>query len=145
MPEKPIMKSRFKAEFSMGQLDYERYHNMLQAADMYAIRCRNFENSFVLPFYAVLKQLYANFRPIIFETKKKDFEERFKLVEKEINRRQVAGSKLNFPLQIFRILEEIHFDLLEIKQLIGLGIEVRKEMAKKTIMRKALVPDRVTE
>lgn len=138
--EKKIrFKPKFKAEFSMGQYDYERYDKMLAAADHIAIRCRNFESSFVVPLYATLKQLYINFKPIMYETRKKSIDEKFDEIEKEVIKkiRKKTGYK-NFPLRTFKLLEEIHADILDVKQVMGLGIEVRRDISSKQKWDRAL-------
>jgi len=136
--DKPVMKPRFKSEFSMGQLDFERYHRLLTAMDWYAVECRRFNQDAVVRLYSVLKQIYYNFRSIIFETKRKELEKKFKIIEGEIIQRGMAGFKFTFSMKIFRLLEEIMADLLEIKQIIGLGIEVRPEVSKKQRWERAL-------
>lgn len=128
--EKPKIGGKFRAEFSMGQYHYERYHKLLMAADNLAIRCHNFDSESVIPFYGVLKQIYKNFRPIMFETRRETFDERFQKVKEEILKRvkQRRNTIQSFPIFIFELLDEIDTDLRDVAQVMGLGIEVRKEL-----------------
>jgi hypothetical protein len=141
------MKPRLKSEFSMGQLDFERFHEMLQVLDKVAVRARMFESDSVIPFYSILKELYKNWRPIVFITKRQKIDETFDIVEREIiewrnaQARKFGGanSKMaSFPIHILRKLEDIQTDILEIKQVIGLGIKVEKDLTQKKKWERAL-------
>lgn len=144
---KPVMKARFKSEFSMGQLDFERFHEMLFTMDKVACRARMFESDSLVPFYSVLYELYKNFRPIVFETKRKSLDDMFDTVKRDIiiwRNSQVRrlgnpnSSMSSFPLEILNLLEKIQTDVLEIKQVIGLGIKVEKDLTPRKRWERAL-------
>jgi len=141
------MKPRFKSEFSMGQLDFERYHEMLMVMDRVASRARMFESDSIIPFYSILKELYKNWRPIVFETKRKTIDASFEKVDKDIIKWRNDQSRrfgnpnspmASFPIEILKGLEDIQTDILEIKQVIGLGIRVEKDLTPKKRWERAL-------
>jgi len=142
--EETKFRPRFKSEFSMGGYDFERYHKMLKVLDNVATRARMFDPNAIIPYHSILKELYINWRPVIYETKKKVFDKMFEDIEKKIvswtneSRRVYGTDSFSFPSRIAKDLERIHIELLEVRQLIGLGIEVRKEITQRKKWERAL-------
>jgi len=145
MPEEKHQKAIFKAQFSMGQYDYERYDEILKAMDEYAIKVQNFETDAFLTFYGILWELYKNFRPILFDSLRIKFEERFKQVReklleelKKYNVFASQGVQYRVDTILIRDFDTIQMDLLEIKQIIGLGIAVDKVEELKTKLERVM-------
>lgn len=130
-------KPKFTSEFSMGQFDFARLDKTLTQVDYLS----GLVTSTALPslemmqqFFAQLKNLYDNFRPIISNgsvTKELD------LVVKEgkARKRQWENSqRTNTPLNPVKItdfvdlLDAFKTRLYDLKQVIGLGIQVRRNM-----------------
>jgi len=147
--EEPKKKSTWKpaytAQYSMGELDYMRYDALLKLADEMTIiiKCRSTPEArseayhIVEPYYSVLYTLYLNWRALIRDLKK--FDELFDKIDKSMNDwRKQTGTK-QFPNTLADSLVNIYKELLNIKQLIGLGINVRKEEKFTTKARRALL------
>lgn len=129
-------KPRFKAEFSMGQYDYVRYNRILEEADILAIKIGQMNIKTIIPFFSVLKVFWRNIKPNVFETTKDNINGEFKKINNMIDWR--TKGLPNPPFKIINKLEELHADLLEIKQIMGLGIQVKKELTKKQKWERAL-------
>ncbi len=146
MPEPRHNKAIFKSSFSMGQYDFERFDKLLSAMDAFAVRVAIHDHTALVPLYSILWELYKNFRSIIFEPQRKKYEDKFKLVKSMIDNYSSANSELrkhgmnpvSAENSILRILDELQMDLLDIKQIIGLGLQVDKQEAFKTKIQRAL-------
>lgn len=129
MPEKHEVTSQFKAEYNMGMLDYERYHEILKELDLLRYEVLQFQYKKVIPFYAMLNTLYGNIKAVIYKTKKEDLDLKFKNIFNQID---WYGRKLPLPTKeksIIKELIEIHDELLEIKQLAGLGFPFKRKIS----------------
>lgn len=145
MPEEQQRKALFKAQFSMGQYDYERFNEILKAMDEYAIKVQNFESDAFQTFYGILWELYKNFRPILFDTVREKFDKEFKDVRtkmlEELRKNNIfviQGMQYAFDKTLIEDFDRIQMDLLEIKQIIGLGIAVDKVEELKTKLERVL-------
>jgi len=133
------MKPRLKAEFSMGQYDYERINYIMIALDKVGIMVRMGKLDYIDKYMAFLKQLYLNLKPILYETKKKELDRMFskaKILYEDFLKRAQTGKKFATPLP--DLLESIDEKLREYRQIMGLGITVRKELSERTLMKKVL-------
>jgi len=130
-------KPKFTSEFSMGQFDFARLDKTLTQVDFLS----GLVTSTDLPslemmqqFFAQLKNLYDNFRPIISNaTVTKELDEVVK--EGKLRKRQWENSvKTGSPINPVRITEFVDIldafktRLYDLKQMIGLGIQVRRNM-----------------
>jgi len=122
-------KSHFRSEFSMGQLDFERMHQILLDLDNYAYYVGIYDRNslgFLDDYYSLLKVLYRNMAPLMSETLRDKYNKRFeeaKLAIQESYSKSIGGKifiKANIKL------EKIHNELLETRQFIGLGITVSR-------------------
>jgi phospholipid N-methyltransferase len=129
---------KFTSEFSMGQFDFARLDKTLTETD----RLAGLVTSTDLPslemmqqFFAQLKNLYDNFRPIISHgnvTKELDA-----VVEEGKKRKRIweNAKRSGIPFSQVRILEFVDLmdafktRLYSLKQVIGLGIQVRRNMS----------------
>jgi len=135
MPEedkKTKFKAGYKSEFSMGQLDFERFHEILRTLDYIAIEVRARNKDYIIRYYTILKELFINMRPLMYETVKKEFKGQFKEVEEMMDGKYLyllidPDDDETFPLDLARKLENIHIELLEIRQKIGLGVPATRE------------------
>jgi len=99
----------------------------------------------LLPFYAILWELYKNFRPILFDSVRVKFDKGFRKLEtdvyEEYNRIVAARNDrrlINPSMELIRKLDDMQIKLLEIRQIIGLGIQVYKEETLKKKLERAL-------
>ena len=75
-----------ESEFSMGELDFQRFNTLLEILDDCAVRVRKEKqtrNSIKL-YFSVLKQLYINFRQILVKALQIKMDLRFNMIEKQI-------------------------------------------------------------
>lgn len=130
-------KPRYFSEFSMGELDFQRHHICLSKCDEVA----SWVNSTHLPslelmqqYLAALTNLHDNIRPIIASDKiKEDFDTKIKEGVK-MKRAWENEFNQNIPRSPRKIIDfvdlcnELKKDLYDIRQKVGLGIVVRKNM-----------------
>ena len=134
------------AEFSMGVRDYERYDAMLRKADELALCTRppHIDAGAITPYYSILKQLYINLRPVIGEREREKVDGFFKKISEQMLVFSAEATKRNQKVlkidqQLLHDLEKMHILLLEIKQLVGLGINIIKNETLKKKMKRALL------
>jgi len=129
---------RFLSEYSMGELDFQRFNQTLTHIDFLSSEV----NSTHLPslelmqkFFAELINLYDDFRPLIsIGTITADFDN---IITKgiKIKRRWEDAQKSGTPMNQFLIFNFIDLcrtiktKLYSIKQVIGLGIVVKKNLS----------------
>ena len=137
---------RFKAEFSMGLSDYERFEEILKALDTLAVRVRppHIDLNCITPYYSSLKQLYINLRAIMSDEIKDRFDKFFKDLQEQMISfsnsisQSMLRKGINIPTKLLTDLEKAHINLLEIKQFSGLGINIQKVEGWKEKMKRAL-------
>jgi len=129
---------KFTSEFSMGQFDFARLDKTLTETD----RLSSIVTSTDLPnlemmqqFFAQLKNLYDNFRPII--SHGNVIKELDAVVTEGKHRKRIweNARRSSMPFSPVKVLEFV--DLLDafktrlysLKQVIGLGIQVRRNMS----------------
>ena len=131
-------KPKFQSEFSMGQYDFQRYNDHLKEVEHWCGEV----NACAIPdlimcqqYFAGLNKLYKLWRPIIaVATVKEKLDNKFDEARQE-KRKWERAKKSGFPfsdisiLKFVDILDAIHTKLMEIKQVIGLGIVVKKNMS----------------
>lgn len=137
---KPDFKPRFLSEYSMGEYDFKRINDTLVKVDFFS----SLVNSTHLPslelmqnYFANLVNLYDNFRPIMsipsvvneIDSMIKESTKMKRLWERSIKN----GTALNeyTILKFVDALNETKRKLYYIKQVIGLGIIIRKNLSTK--------------
>lgn len=125
------------AEFGMWQFDYPRYDKLLTSADEMFIATQNKNTAYIEPFFNILKSLYYNWRPLIYDTKRVWFVDKFEEIKHLIDHwKSTPALNKRVPISIISKEEELYSKLLEQKQLIGLGIKtIRKESTRTKIRR----------
>ena len=134
---KASWRPKFQSEFSMGEHDFARYNKTLINID----RLSGFVNSTAVPplelmqnFFAELVNLFDNFRPLIAIG---PVQARFDKLIKEgiaLKRQWEQSTKMGAPFSQIRIYKfvdlclKLKTELYSIKQVIGLGIVVRRNM-----------------
>lgn len=134
---KPSWKPKFQSEFSMGEYDFARYNKTLMEVD----ELSGYMNSTDKPnlklmqdFFAQLNNLYDDFRPLI--SNGKVMGELDELIKQAIRHKriwessQITGiepSKVQV-LKFVDVLNAIKRKLYMIKQVIGLGITVKRNL-----------------
>jgi len=121
-----------KAEYPMFS-DYDRLAMLLFRADLLGIEVMSLKAKKIREYYSVLKAIYRNISPLLHERKDiaEGFNKRFsELDEKTLDIYHKAtkiGEDYKLDYKIMEKLETLHNDLMVSKQLVGLGILVRRE------------------
>jgi len=131
-------KQSFKrAEFSMGQLDYERYHLLFLKADEIGVKLRTGYWSALWELKAVLTQIFLNFSPILQESSlKRDIDDAYENLNAVSNglprNRNYATEEQKKRYNIARqMVFDFDMQLRIIKQNLGLGIPVEQSKTNK--------------
>ena len=145
MPDEPPKRAMMQSVFSMGQYDFIRYDKILSSADELSIQASMLNSDTILPFWSVLWGMYKNFRPIIIDSKREEYDGKFRdLKQKIFNELQrMKAVKDNdeegtIDVSIIDDLDALHMNMLEIKQLIGLGITVGRNYSTDELIAKGL-------
>lgn len=138
---------KFVSEFSMGALDFERYNQWLKYTEYWSAEINSCDVpsiEMVQKYFAGLNILYKNWRPIIaLKPVIDDLDEAIKLAKKE-KRKWENSIKSGVPFsriliqKIVDLLDDINTRLLYVKQVIGLGIVVKKNLTAKQRIKKGM-------
>jgi len=134
----------YKTEWSMQMQDFLRFQNSLIEADEIqksVLSYTDYSMGMIDRYYSVLWNIWANFST---HTKIKDNKEiktwfltEFKTVEEQRNKRrrliQNGRGMMSIPSNLVWALANIHYKLLDVKQMTGLGLmlEVKKKQIDK--------------
>ena len=146
----PTFKPKFMAEYSMGQFDYVRIDKTLTEIDLLSAMITSTavpSLDLIQRYFAHLKNLYDNFRPII--SFKYVTEQLDDVVARAKRMKRVWEScqKVNMPMsqkQIFELvdlLDNFKTKLYDLKQVIGLGIVVKRNLTTKEKIRQGIRGD----
>lgn len=128
----------FVAEYSMGALDYERYHRILSVADALAFRVLMKDIDAIKPFYSILLTFYSNLSPLIHERHKGkliDMIKKVNILFKDYEEKNKV--KRYFPETLANELIFLWQELLFQKQMVGLGATLRKKETLKAKLKRA--------
>ena len=137
---KDSWKPRFQSEFSMGQLDFERFNLWLGRAELSSAMINSCEVptlDLVQRYFSELNVLYKSWRSLISSSEmKKELDEKIDIAKHKKRMWEQSlgtGNPVNKVIifDIIDLLDAIHTKLLDIKQIIGLGIVVKKVMSAK--------------
>lgn len=119
-----------KAEFSMGAKDYERFDKILEK--MADVQYSFFQGDIqsIKPFYSITKVFYKAFRAAIKGADKEKLDKRFKAL-----RRIQSGNVIPSD---FETLEYLSDDVMELRQKMGMGIVIVKEISQRQKIRAPL-------
>lgn len=137
---KPDFKPKFQSEYSMGEYDFKRFDTWLGKAEFSSAvinSCEVPSLEQVQGYFAELNVLYKMWRNLISNPKtKNDLDEAIKTCK--ISKRLWESSRFtgieqnkNNIFSLIDKLDEIHTKLLEVKQIIGLGIVIKKVISTK--------------
>lgn len=148
---KPTWKPRFQSEYSMGELDFQRFNRTLCTIDSLSALM----NSTYLPSLQLMQQLfselinlYDDFRPLISYaniTKSIDEVQERGITLKRIWEQNVASGMPVNRKNVFEFVDlcrGLKTKLYYLKQTIGLGIVVRRNMDTAEKIRKGVHGDR---
>lgn len=136
--------SSYTAEYSLGEELYKIFTELIKRKIEFAVASMSKEENALRPYYIFLFQLYiltkvAGMYPII----QMDYKKRFNEITEELNTfeitRQNNEDDVLFPDELLNKLIKIDEDLHETMQRMGLGINLRKNISKKKLLKKALI------
>ena len=143
-----------RSDFSMGMLDFERYHEMLMIADSLAYRARLLDIDSLDKYYSILKQFFINLSPMMFIDIEKEFEWYFdkaeilsRMCRNDYQRYMNAVNSGNMQVRLeeenlkvyFRLLEVLHKSLLKIRQKLGIGLVASRMQDTKSLIKKSVL------
>lgn len=148
---KPEFKPRFLSEYSMGELDFRRFDDWLKWIEKYSGEINSSHIPDLLPcqhYFAGLNVLYKQWRPIMaIPAVQKELDQAIETA-KGLKRTWERNKKNNVPfsevkiLEFVDVLDKIHTKLMEIKQVIGLGIVVKRNLSTKEKIKRGVRGDR---
>lgn len=146
---KPLFRPRFQSEFSMGEYDFKRYDVWLGRAESSSANINSCEIpslEMIQRYFAELNVLYKCWRSLISSIAlREDLDTQIKsAITEKRNWENAISSGIQFnKIALFKIidsLDSIHTKLLDIKQIIGLGIVVKRVMTTKEKIRRGIKP-----
>ena len=148
---KDSWKPKYQSEFSMGEYDFKRFDLWLGRAELSSATinsCEVPELDIVQRYFSEINVLYKSWRSLIsssdlkleLDTQINEAKKKKRIWEQS----RITGLELN-KIAIFDVidlLDAIHTKLLDVKQIIGLGIVVKKVMTTKERIKYGLNPKR---
>ncbi len=132
---KETNKQGFVSEYSMGQYDFSRYNDWLKFIEKYSGEI----NSMAIPtlsqcqnYFSGINVLYKLWKPLISRKEIKEAYtkkiEKAKKLKRKWERSMVGGGMMSNTkiLELVDILDDLHTELMATKQVIGLGIVVKR-------------------
>jgi hypothetical protein len=136
--ETKVYGGRYTAEFGMWQFDYPRISNLLERADIMFIQALDGDVNVIEPLSNILKALYYNFRPLIYDTKREWFEDTFKVIKHLLKHwKNDSSLRKKVPYSLIEKEEDLYRELYQAKQLIGLGFKTIKKESDMTKLKRA--------
>ena len=136
----------YKTEHNMGQLDFYRYDALLKLADEQSLGCKlpPIQPWNILNYYKILDQLYMNFRAVMDKENRGIIDKKFKNIQDNIfDGKSVTHNKkvTKIDKSLISDLRDMHMKILEVKQILGLGVPVIKSESQMKKMRRVLLGD----
>lgn len=147
----PKWKPMMQAEYPMWGLDYERFNYWLKWMEYWAAAVNSKEAATLEElqnYFSTLNVLYKEWRAIIAIPKTAENYDRYMKEAKELKRRLEREKANGLPTnkviiqRLTDTLDAIHTELMELKQLIGLGIPVRKNIKMKDKIKMGMGTDK---
>lgn len=140
---------KFKSEFSMGELDFKEFALWQSRANLSSSiiqSCEVPDLAVIQRYFSELNVLYKLWKPLISSV---SLREEFNKIKKEARNMKRAWEQSvvnglevnkNFVFKLSDLLDEFHERLFEIKQIIGLGIVVKRSFTTKQKIKYGIRP-----
>ena len=134
----------YTAEYSMGQKYYDIYGTLLQEKIKASCGAMMKEESALRPYFVVLFQIYLHitgqgmYEPVSLDFKKR-FDETYNDLKIYELQNMSGNEEISFPDKLLEDLKKIDEDLQRTMQRMGLGINLRKNVSKKKLLKKAFL------
>lgn len=144
MSEEEPKPEGIESEFPLHS-DFERLGMFLLRADNLSIDNTSYNPEKLREYFAVLKAIWRMIKPIIGQTalaakvkaRIQELDEITKLAQAKL----YFNSDFNAPVQVFEALDELHDELLQLKQDANLGIKTRDKLSETQKLRRAMLGD----
>lgn len=143
-PPTPDIKEGLEAEYQMWGYDFKRLNAILEVITSLFLQLPENPDAAMSIAYA-LKEFYSGIRILFVPSKKEEYDQRFKdlfiFVQQELKRHQrQRDMSMDIPLniEVFNRLDTMRDDLMEMRQVVGLGIPAQKKINKKARLKGAL-------
>ena len=133
---------RNQSDWNAQQLDIVRMDKLLQILDVLGIRIVTRDSSVLEQYYAVMEQLYFNFRALIFAKEREKLELMISKARTNLDiwiRKNPNPIQGQFPTQLARDLRDIHKELMFLRQAVGLSFRTTEKMSQAEKMHKGIV------
>ena len=111
-----------RSEFNMSVLNLHKLDQLQRLADRYSIECSNMKLRNLLPYFNTLRAIYRYIRPLLNDTYKERYDERFRKIADKLYK------ELKFTWSTFLVLEKLHIDIYETMQLYNLSFAASKDI-----------------
>lgn len=133
-------KHRFKSEFSMGELDFQRFDTLLKFIDAYSFRLRMGHYQYMKHLYSLLCILYNYWKPVLYDSNEvieidtiiDELEISLPIAEKVLEDETEPTVFIN---KISTKVLSLHKKIMNLKQDVGLGIVVKSEMSNRKMIK----------
>lgn len=128
--KQPEFDGKYKSEWNMATYDFSRFHTLFCLADQFNIELLMNKNK-IKEMFSVIETIYANMRPLLFDKSpvQKEIDEMSDNIRDKLNlysRVSKNGRNNKLISEISELEIKMYRELLNIKQLVGLGIPIRK-------------------
>lgn len=150
----------YKSEFSMGELDFQRLHEILKMINYCSFYLGNGKYEYMKSLYSILTVFYDDIRPTFArsdEEKVKKIDKKIVEIGKKVDRADMSFHNLVNKKKMYydplandivspnkliseatKELMELKREILDIKQSIGLGLILEKMFTQKDLLAKGL-------
>jgi len=120
----------WEAGWNSADLDMLRFHVILKTADEMGIRLRMRDNRVIEPYFALLSQFWISIRPMVLPAVQEKIDEKLQEIRNKVDRWVIVNEICEQPLfdrNIGNMLSLLHEDLLAIRQVLNLGVPIRRK------------------
>jgi len=129
------------SEFNMGLYDFERFHEILRTMDDFAwkVAVQDIESiKYLIPYWAVQYVFFINIRAAMLKDKRKVFDDAFQDAVLSINETKNKSAGKSVDTTAHKKLLELHTNLMEMRQLLGLGLVLGEKMTSRQRLHKTI-------
>lgn len=133
-----------ESEFPLHS-DFERLGIFLLRAQNLGVENSTYNPATLREYYSVLKEIWRMIKPIVGQTAlasklKKNIQE-LNEVTTTCQNKLYSNRAFKVPIEVFEALDELHDDLLQLKQDANLGIKTRDKLSETQKLKRAMLGD----
>lgn len=119
--QKPLRTS----DYNMGSLDFLRYHELLKLLNQVSLLVKYGRNDMLPQYYAILDELYVEFRDDVNDQLQKEMDSKFQLAEKYLYNTKTDelddDASVEMHIALRPLLKQLHRDIFYIRKLVGIS------------------------